>query len=136
MSCKDCINSDVCECYDDEVTEMIAMNLNDDNCKLFKDKSKLDLLPKLNGRIAYVLDSICGVKNRNCKFDCTNCDGALGFQIERIKFNSFWIENIGIDLFFSIDEAVSKVEELNKRNWKVRIIKQFKKSCIRGVNND
>lgn len=40
MKCKNCINSDVCNCFDDEVTETIAMNLDGEECKLFKDKSK------------------------------------------------------------------------------------------------
>ena len=49
MKCKDCINSDVCNCFDDEVTETIAMNLDGEECKLFKDKSKFIELPCKKG---------------------------------------------------------------------------------------
>ncbi len=54
--CDRCINADTCESRDDEVIEMIAVNLDGEDCKLFKDKSDFVKLPCKVGDTVYQID--------------------------------------------------------------------------------
>lgn len=133
MNCKDCINSDVCNCFDDEVTETIAMNLDGEECKLFKDRSRFIELPckacKV-GDIVYKLDNynivelkvwdvevtIFGTRiHAQCEY-VGNCyaNGSLCSSSE-VCNAVFWNEEdekLGRTIFLKKSEAETRLREL------------------------
>ena len=104
MTCKNCINSDVCNCYDDEVTELITMNLDGEDCGLFKDKSLFVELPcKVGDTVWFV--GCNGVKEKTVRGFYIN-----KHSVHRIFFDDY-IEHYYDKIFPTRDEAEKALAE-------------------------
>lgn len=118
MNCKDCINSDVCNCFDDGVTETIAMNLDGEECKLFKDKSKFVELPCRVGDVIYKVSRGCET-NCSLEFECPNCKVPYEiYKCEATQEILYWmVFNYDVyDTWYFVTkaEAEAKLKELER----------------------
>lgn len=128
-NCKNCLNSDICAEKADDIIAWIAQNLTDDDeCKFYKDKSRIVELPCAFGDTAYeviLLNDTRGfiVNRKVVGYHTGDLPTLRGHKREEYliiyheathSISHIDYKRIGKTVFFTREEAVEALREFNK----------------------